>query len=89
MAQNLNKDITKLADSTSLLSPVTKRDRLEISEDMGIVPDVIGMGAKDAIHILSTRGINVNLQGTGIVKSQSIAPGTKIENKTTINIHLE
>ncbi len=44
-----------------------------------IVPNVIGMGAKDAVYLLESRGLKVRLQGKGSVKMQSIAPGTEIK----------
>lgn len=40
------------------------------------VPDVNGMGLKDALFLLENRGLNVKVKGSGKVKSQSIAPGT-------------
>ncbi len=40
-----------------------------------IVPDVKGMGARDAVYMLESRGLTVKVQGRGKVKSQSYAPG--------------
>lgn len=40
-----------------------------------IVPDVKGMGARDAVYMLESRGPTVKVQGRGKVKSQSYAPG--------------
>ncbi|MBC7885320.1 MAG: transpeptidase family protein, partial [Saprospiraceae bacterium] len=41
-----------------------------------IVPDVRGMGARDAVFILENMGLKVNLDGVGKVVKQSIPPGT-------------
>ena len=48
------------------------------------VPSVIGMGAKDAVYLLESKGLKVNLVGVGKVKSQSIANGTIIRKGQTI-----
>jgi cell division protein FtsI (penicillin-binding protein 3) len=51
------------------------------------VPNVIGMGLKDAINILENMKLRVRFSGVGKVKSQSINPGTEA-NKQTIFIKL-
>ncbi len=43
------------------------------------VPDVIGMGAKDAVYLLESRGLRVRIEGKGSVRSQSIAPGSAVK----------
>ena len=43
----------------------------------GRVPDVRGMGARDAMFLLEDLGCRVDLRGTGRVRLQSIRPGTK------------
>lgn len=40
-----------------------------------IVPNVHGMGARDAVYLLENRGLKVKLVGRGKVKSQSCAAG--------------
>lgn len=44
----------------------------------GQVPDVKGLGLKDAIYLLENEGMKVTIQGKGIVQGQSVAPGTRI-----------
>lgn len=44
----------------------------------GIVPSVVGMGAKDAVYLLESKGLKVRLNGIGKVKSQSIAGGSRL-----------
>ncbi|MBO6187412.1 MAG: transpeptidase family protein [Prevotella sp.] len=44
-----------------------------------IAPDVTGMGAKDAVYLLESRGLKVRLQGRGKVKSQSYPYGKEIQ----------
>ena len=42
----------------------------------GLVPNVVSMGAKDAIYLLENAGLRVRLIGRGSVRSQSIDPGS-------------
>jgi cell division protein FtsI (penicillin-binding protein 3) len=46
------------------------------NEEKKMVPDVKGMGLKDALFLLESRDIRVATRGTGKVKQQSILPGT-------------
>ena len=46
------------------------------------VPDVRGMGLRDALYLLENAGLKVDYQGMGTVKSQSIAPGTPFETNS-------
>ena len=45
------------------------------------VPNVVGMGLRDAIYILENRGLEVSVQGAGKVVRQSIIPGTRIRGQ--------
>jgi cell division protein FtsI (penicillin-binding protein 3) len=47
-----------------------------------LMPDVRGMGLRDALFILENRGIKVSIQGIGRVRAQSINPGTKLNGQT-------
>ncbi|MDR0429155.1 MAG: transpeptidase family protein [Tannerellaceae bacterium] len=60
---------------------------LEIQE--GLTPRVIGMGAKDAIFLLESAGLRVNVVGLGRVVKQSIQPGTKASKGQSITITLQ
>src|SRR5690606_21534759 len=42
-----------------------------------VVPNVTGMGLKDAVYLLEKTGLNVRNVGSGTVINQSIPPGTK------------
>ena len=43
-----------------------------------IVPDLTGMGARDAVYQLEIRGVKAQVKGRGKVKSQSIYAGTAV-----------
>ena len=54
-----------------------------------IVPDVKGMGARDAAYALESRGVKVRLDGRGKVTRQSLAPGNIIKKGDTCILKLE
>lgn len=54
-----------------------------------IVPNVIGMGARDAVYQLESRGVKTRLRGRGRVKSQSIYAGTAIKQGMVCDLVLE
>lgn len=52
------------------------------------VPNVQGMGLKDALYLLENQGLKVLVSGSGKVKSQSISPGEKVNQGQIIKISL-
>jgi len=42
------------------------------------VPNVVGMGIRDAVYLLENEGLTVRIQGKGTIKKQSIAPGNTV-----------
>lgn len=54
-----------------------------------IVPDVTGMGAKDAVYLLESRHIKARVKGRGKVKSQSIHAGTAIKQGMVCELILD
>lgn len=89
MAQTVERDASELADSLSVFTPTNKAARSEADNNLEKVPDVRGMGAKDAVYLLKKRGIRVTIQGVGTVKSQSIAPGTAVTKGQKIMLALD
>ena len=55
----------------------------------GKMPDVTGMGAKDAVFMLESRGLKVRVQGRGKVKSQSCPAGSNIAKGSTCVLVLQ
>jgi cell division protein FtsI (penicillin-binding protein 3) len=51
------------------------------------IPDVKGMGLRDAMYVLENIGIKVEVHGTGKVYRQSVRPGSKL-TKEYIEIYL-
>ena len=54
----------------------------------GTVPDVTGMGLRDAVYIIESAGMQVQIIGKGAVTSQSIAPGTRTVKGQLITLQL-
>lgn len=52
------------------------------------VPDVSGMGARDAVYLLQSCGLKVRIHGAGHVKSQSLPAGAPIQKGKTIIIDM-
>ena len=50
------------------------------------VPDVIGMGVKDAVFTLQKRGLRVRINGCGEITRQDIAPGSVAIKGKQINL---
>ena len=57
-------------------------------DGIGMVPNVMGMGLKDALYILENRGLRVRVNGSGMVKRQSLRPGSRASQGSTITIEL-
>jgi len=53
-----------------------------------IVPNVKGMGLKDALYLLENIGLKVQVKGKGKVVTQSVAPGSAFGKGNTIVIEL-
>jgi cell division protein FtsI (penicillin-binding protein 3) len=53
-----------------------------------LVPNVVGMGLKDALYVLENAGLKVRFAGRGVVRSQSMRPGTRINEGNIIFIQL-
>jgi cell division protein FtsI (penicillin-binding protein 3) len=54
-----------------------------------LMPDVRGMGLRDALYLLENQGLKVSMSGVGLVKSQSLAPGTRVSKGMHIELKLD
>lgn len=54
-----------------------------------IVPDVTGMGARDAVYMMESRGVKARVCGRGKVKSQSLTAGEAIKRGTICVLQME
>ncbi|RME12282.1 MAG: PASTA domain-containing protein, partial [Bacteroidetes bacterium] len=61
-------------DSLKLISRTVKEN---------LVPNVVGMGLRDAIFLLENSGLKVRINGqVGKVREQSVRPGTRARGQT-------
>lgn len=58
-------------------------------QDKRIMPDVIGMGARDAVYLIESRGVRCKLQGRGHIVKQSIPAGNYIKKGEVCLLTLE
>ncbi len=97
---NLN-NVYKWFDITTNLSQITNSEWVSGSNsdsipkynpihfsDKNIVPNVYNMRANDAIKILESHGLKVELHGRGKVVRQIPRPGTRIIDTDTVELHL-
>jgi len=62
------------------LQPKTSRD---------VVPNLMGMGARDAVYQLEIRGVKARVRGRGKVKSQSVFAGTAVRQGMVCELVME
>ena len=53
------------------------------------MPDVRGMGLKEALFLLESRGLRVAFTGKGAVCGQSLPPGRTIRRGETVSLRLK
>ncbi len=67
-------------DSLTTVKPLPiKGDRM---------PNLVGMGARDAVYLLESAGLKVKIAGKGKVKKQSISPGVVLKKGSSCFIEL-
>jgi cell division protein FtsI (penicillin-binding protein 3) len=82
-------DSAKKSTWSTVYSNNDFRSVLQIRQNnKNIVPNVRGMGLRDALYLLESNRIKVLVKGKGKVVSQSIASGTVITEKMVILIEL-
>ena len=86
------------ADSDSIETQWVTAKREDGREDVelkdipireGLVPNVVGMGAKDAVYLLESVGLRASLNGMGRVSSQSVSPGSRVSKGQTVSLTLK
>jgi cell division protein FtsI (penicillin-binding protein 3) len=60
----------------------------ENNERKGVMPNVSGMGLKDALYLLGNAGLKTKVNGSGKVISQSVIAGTKVGKGLGVQIEL-
>jgi cell division protein FtsI (penicillin-binding protein 3) len=68
---------------------VTPQAKPRLIVNQGLVPDVRGMAARDALRALLTAGLTARMSGDGVVVSQVPAPGEAFDAGDTCRLVLE
>ncbi len=76
------------ASTTATDSVVEITSRAVPEAGAALMPNVLGMGLRDALFILENRGLHVRLAGSGMVKRQSPAPGSRCFKGSTVTLEL-
>lgn len=77
-------DISKPASKDSTLVAYNDTEAVK-----GKVPNLIGMGLKDALYVLGNAGFKVSVNGKGKVVNQSVAAGQQLTDNLSISIDLK
>ena len=59
-----------------------------LATDSAIMPDLTGMGARDAVYAIESRGMKARVRGYGRVKSQSLPYGSKVQEGKVVTLEL-
>lgn len=82
-------NLAKGSDWVKIVSDSLRYQPKPLEIENSTIPDVMGMGARDAVYLLEKSGLRVNLIGAGKVMAQSMKPGQKLVKGTTISITLQ
>ncbi len=74
---------------TNQTDTVTQTNLLPLQTASCVIPNVKGMGARDALFLLEKLGFKVKLNGCGLVKSQSLPAGAKVSYGSLVQLDLE
>jgi len=78
----------KKADWVTTERDSVKVELKKLNVSKKTVPNVVGMGLKDALFLLENTGLRVKFQGRGSVRSQSIQAGTKVAPGSTVFLEM-
>jgi len=72
-----------VARATSVLTPILNQPAAS-----GLMPELRGMSAREAVQTLARLGLVPCVVGDGLVAGQDLPPGTAIERGATVVVHL-
>ena len=82
-----------IAAADYVLTDLNIKDKPQLQqqkkESGQMIPDLTGMGARDAVYALEKRGIRAVIKGRGKVKSQSLYAGTAVKQGMKCELYLE
>ena len=90
-AVSLDQSYSETADGAHWTKVTYEREKpklVPVTVVSGLVPDVTGMGLRDALYLLESHGLQVKANGRGSVIRQSIQAGSKFSRGQQIVIEL-
>jgi len=75
-------------EKVSLREAASEVKKGDLSQSEGVMPNVVGMGLRDALYMLENSGVRVRYSGKGKVVKQSPQPGVRITRGATVAIQL-
>ncbi len=81
------QDKKVLLENPELLRDINNSKTASVSRK-GLMPNVKGVPARDAIYLLENMGLKVTMSGSGVVRKQSIAPGRRVKKNNKVNLVL-
>ena len=75
-------------DKVSLREAASEVKKGDLSQSGGVMPNVTGMGLRDALYMLENSGVRVRYSGKGKVVKQTPQPGVRISRGATVAIQL-
>ena len=92
-AGNFYRDLHALnpekEDKVTLREAASEVGKNDVTLAEGVMPNVTGMGLRDAIYMLENSGLRVHYTGRGKVAKQSPQPGVRISRGATVAIELK
>ena len=76
------------AEAPAPVTPHVERVAIELNGYI-TMPDLAGLGARDAVRVMTAAGLSLRLSGTGVVAEQSVPAGLPIEPGSTVNVRLD
>lgn len=92
LAKQIDMPVQKSDPASEFVRPVKLKQKIKLKPvkiRTGYVPDVRGMGARDAVYLLKKAGLHVQVFGRGRVVTQSVRPGTRVTKGRKIMIELD
>ncbi|MCL2501710.1 MAG: transpeptidase family protein [Bacteroidales bacterium] len=80
------QEVRNILEGKAVLSKSTPNWSRPISD--GTVPNVVGMGLRDALYLLERNGLKVQIKGVGDVEGQYPPPGTPLQGVNSVEITL-
>ena len=75
-------------EKVSLREAASEVGKNDLTVAGGVMPNVVGMGLRDAVYMLENSGLRVHYTGRGRVVKQSPQPGVRVSRGATVAVEL-